>query len=604
MTPELPPPETDAPRPDGEARHGSVRERADAAAPDPVAGEEEAALGKDVAEFLAALEKAVRARRLYQANNPSLHGFLQALRHATTRLWDRLPVLQLTVEEDTFRWRSTSLRAGEGRDSLAFLFYKDGIRNLVMEAGFEEESESFLTVLSQARALEATSEDDVVTLLWEADLEHLQYTYVDVLQEGLKLPEGGGPSQRPEADTLDLTLVEADVTGSLEIDPPPAVAAGAPTVAASIRRGDFADTLYFLDPGEMLELAMEVEREWSRDVRHDVLLALFDRLEDPVPGGQIEILRILQQILPAFLGRGDLTSASMILVEVSAILQGEALDTEARAEAERLYAELSEPTVLRQLLDALVAGSVEFQDRDLAVFLSHLGPGALPLLMRSSEAAEGSAVGERLRGVAEEISRSHPQYVVDLVGADEAEIALGAVRLAGRLELAVAAGPVAQRLLDPAPGMRRAAVEALVGIHNSVALEGVQRALEDPDRDVRIAAARGLTRLRYQPARTRLEALLDSKQVKDADLTEKIAYFEAFGAVANAANVAVLDRLLNGRKLFSKPSVEVRACAAMALGRVNAPTARAALQKAAGDAHPVVRNAVAKALRGERVEAV
>jgi HEAT repeat protein len=374
-------------------------------------------------------------------------------------------------------------------------------------------------------------------------------------------------------------------------------------VAASIQREDFSETLYFLDKGEMQELAEEVDKEWRRNVRHDVLLALFDRLEDPVPATQIEILRILRQILPTFLGRGDLASASMILVELNTILQGDALEEDGRAEAERLYAELSEPTVLRQLLDSLESGSIEFRGQDLAVFLSHLGPGALPLLVRSSESSAGSRVGERLRGVAEDLARSHPEQLVELVSVPEPEIALGAVRLAGQLELGAAAQAVTERLRDPVPALRKAVVEALVRIRTSVALEGIQRALEDPDREVRIAAARGLAALRYQPARVRLEELLDSKQIKDADLTEKIAFFEAFGTVADAASVSTLDRLLNGRKLFGKISPDVRACAAMALGRMSAPAARTSLQKAADDANPMVRNAVAKALRGERAEA-
>ncbi|MEX0891908.1 MAG: HEAT repeat domain-containing protein [Gemmatimonadota bacterium] len=602
MTAELPPPEKDAPPTAGEATHGSARPSASGTAAEPLTAMEEASLRKDVEEFLAALEKAARARRLYQANNPSLHGFLQALHRATTRLWDRLPALQFAVEEDTLRWRKTSLNAGEGRDNLAFLFYKDGIRNLSFEPGFEDEVEAFLGVVSSARSLDPRSEDDMVTLLWEADLAHLEYTYVDALQEGMELPEGGGSSRRPETTSIDLTLVEADRTETDPAESPPAVAAGAPSVAASIQRDDFSETLYFLDTGEMQELAAEVDEEWRRDVRHDVLLALFDRLEDPVPSTQIEILRILRQILPAFLGRGDLASASMILVELNTILQGDALDEAGRAEAERLYAELSEPMVLRQLLDSLESGSIEFRGQDLAVFLSHLGPGALPLLVRSSESSAESRVGERLRGVAEDLARSHPEQLVELVGVPEPEIVLGAVRLAGRLELGAAAQAVVERLLDPVAALRRAAVEALVRIRTSVALDGIQRALEDPDREVRIAAARGLATLRYQPARSRLEELLDSKQVKDADLTEKIAFFEAFGTVADAASVSTLDRLLNGRKLFGKTSPDVRACAAMALGRVSAPAARTSLQKAADDTNPMVRNAVAKALRGERAE--
>jgi HEAT repeat protein len=57
--------------------------------------------------------------------------------------------------------------------------------------------------------------------------------------------------------------------------------------------------------------------------------------------------------------------------------------------------------------------------------------------------------------------------------------------------------------------------------------------------------------------------------------------------------------MLNGRRLFGKESPEMRACAAMALGRVGSPAARASLQKSSAESNPIVRNAVMKALREE-----
>jgi HEAT repeat protein len=146
-------------------------------------------------------------------------------------------------------------------------------------------------------------------------------------------------------------------------------------------------------------------------------------------------------------------------------------------------------------------------------------------------------------------------------------------------------------------------VEALVLIRSGAALDALQLGLEDSEREVRIAAARGLGSLRYQPARSRLEAMLNSRIVRDADLTEKIAFFEAFGAVANAESVAMLDKLLNGKSLLRKQSPELRACAAMALGKVGTPASRAALERANDDANAMVRNAVHKALRQETATA-
>ena len=48
---------------------------------------------------------------------------------------------------------------------------------------------------------------------------------------------------------------------------------------------------------------------------------------------------------------------------------------------------------------------------------------------------------------------------------------------------------------------------------------------------------------------------------------------------------------------MNKVDPETRACAAAALGRIGTAEARSALEKSAGDKDPLVKNAVAKALK-------
>ncbi|HEX7238854.1 MAG TPA: hypothetical protein VF263_01200, partial [Longimicrobiaceae bacterium] len=128
----------------------------------------------------------------------------------------------------------------------------------------------------------------------------------------------------------------------------------------------------------------------------------------------------------------------------------------------------------------------------------------------------------------------------------------------------------------------------------------LQGALDDGEREVRIAAARALSALRYTPARAALEAAVASKRLlREADLTERIAFFEAFGSVAGEAGVAELDRILNGKSwLGRREDPETRACAALGLSRAGLPAARKALAAASADPDPVVRSAVGRAIRG------
>jgi hypothetical protein len=558
----------------------------------------------EVGDLFAALDKAVRSQRLYQPNNPVYQGFIKGVEAAFARLWPRLTSLTAAIEENGFRWYGQSFAGGggEGRESLPFLFYKDGIRYITFLPGFEHEVLKFLNAVNRARSPDQRAEDDMVTLLWQQEFASFRYSYVDALSEGLQIPQ----SRVPQLAGLELTLVpdgaaEAPTAGERPDRPPqsrpPAVEAGAPTVAGLINRDEFEETLYFLDARELQKLRVEVEREWNRDVKSDVLNALFDRLEQGLPQWRTEILRILRQMLPVFLGAGDLRSASRVLIELNAMLDGGTLAQEHKEAVEDLFRELSEPAVLTQLLRSLEDGSIAPSGEDLGVFLQHLGPAAMPVLLAAIERNVAGALQERLRGAMEGLAAAHRQRLLELLRHDDTDVVRGAARLTGQLGMNEAAASLGDLLQRSDATVRRAAVEALVRIRSAVALEALQRSLGDVDREVRIAAARGIGVLRYAPARPRLEEMLESRNLRDADLTEKIAFFEAYGSVASADSVALLDRMLNGRRLLGKDQPEIRACAAMALGRMGSPAARAALKKSDDDNNPMVRNAVMKALR-------
>lgn len=549
-----------------------------------------------VRELLGLLGKTVRAYQMYQANNPVYERFVESLRSGFAKLWEHVSSLHLDVEEAAFKWQGESISVGEGRDSLSFQFYKDGVRYITFLPGFEEELDQLLDTIVRARRLK-NDEDDLVTLLWEQEFAAFRYGYVDVLAEGIDLPEGSG---EPQFATVSLETLAEDI-GSLE---PAFDSSGAGTgmAAGTIRREDFNETLYFLDPDELDRLRQELDEEWSRDMREEVLNALFDRLEDPNPARQTEILEILKQLLPVLLARGDFASAALILQELEALLRrDDVFGKEQRERADALFDELSQPAVIEQLFQALADGGVDPGSEELALFLSWLRPAALPFLFRATERSASPAVRARAGPAGDRLAAQHPEAVIKLLESDDEAVATGAARAAGRLRLADAARGLTRLLSRPDAATRVIAVEALIALHSAPAMEGLKRALEDESREVRIAAVRGLGMLRYAPARASLEKALDGKMLRDADLTEKLAFFEAYADLGGAEAVARLDSLLNGRGglLGRRPPTEIRACAATALGRIGTPAARACLERAAGDPDTIVRGAVTRALRRE-----
>jgi hypothetical protein len=548
----------------------------------------------ELADVFLSLEKVTRARRLYQENNPVLKGFLAGAHDAFGRLWDRIPSLTVSVEEGSFKCFGKEFASKEGRDGLPYMFYRDGVRVLTFLPGFEDELDRFLHVIDRSREMGPRASDDIVTLLWEEEFAAFQYSYVDLLAALEPVPHKPSEHTGPP---LERSRLEQAVEGADEEPASPAVEAGNPPVAQIVSTEQFVETTYSLDAQEIEELYREVDAEWKRDVRADVLSALFDRLEDAtVIDRHGEIIRILGQLLPAFLARGDLRNATTILTEISNFADSPELPAEERAEIDQLLTELSDPQLIAQFIGSLEDGTIDPTEEELVTFLSFLGSDSLPILIRTTEKTESARLRERLAPALDSVCRRHGRALALLVGAPDQLVAYGAARIAGRIRLRAATNNLIALLRREEIDARRLASEALAAMADPTAVDALQEALSDSDREVRIAAARGLSATRTPDAHDKLKAMVRGRAIRDADLTEQMAVFEAFGSVARTEDVEVLDKLLNGRRLLGKASPELRSCAALALGAIGGPEARAALNSAGRDQNVLVRNAVSKAL--------
>lgn len=541
-------------------------------------------------ELFVTMGKALRAFQLYDENNPVYQRFVQALSSALLGLWAEADSLTIAVEEERLTLEGIEIYRNTARaESLSFLLYKDGIRTLTFMKGLETETEMLLKVLNTARHAR-TDGDDLLTLLWEADLTNLRYRYVDLLAEGVALPEPGAGSTQQDMEEV-LEEVAADGQLAEKQDAP-----------QTVNRDDFNPTLYSLDPAEMERLKQEVKKEQDRDTRGAVLDALFDRLEEPNPPRQNEILDVLRVLLPAFLARGELGAATTALTELRRLEGvGPHFQPDQRNQAAALLNEASSPETVSELVRALEDGALTPSPTELGAFLANLRAGALGALLKASESVESRELQPILRKAVVNIAERNEMALVGLLASDDAQVAAAAARLVGQNKVSSAIDGLVELLYHGDASVRLAAVEAALVLRASTAAGPLQNVLLDSDSQVRIAAARALGELRYGPAAARLRQVIESKEIRTAEITERIAMFEAYGAIGDPAAFELLDKLLNAKGFLGRrESPEIRACAALALGKLQTPESRDSLVRASKDDDPVVRSAVGRAIRGQQ----
>jgi len=556
---------------------------------------------ESVRSLFMTLAKTFRAYQLYDENNPVRRRFVEQLRSEFSALWDDVDRIRVTIDEDHLYLAGTEVYKAESRnDSLAFLFFKDGVREITFRPGLEShELEQFLGVLQRARKL-VPEGDDLLTVLWEEDLRFFEYQYVDLLAEGVELPEAGDGNTGAELQAA-LAAEDEEIAEQERRARPGAEGESQPT-PQTVKQDDFNPTLYALDHQEMEQLRADLQAELRRDTRADVLNALFDRIEEPGNRErQSTILHILATLLPNFLSHGGLVPATGVLQELRRLEKVDGVFDEQRVEESRAILDrISEPAAIEELIQALFDGTIRASATQLGDFLQFLRGGALSPLLHASETVEHKELQAVLRKAVQSIARQNRGAVVKLLDEDDRIIASAAARLAGEMEITEAGPALAHLLKHSDSDVRLAAIEAVVALKASTVAVSLERTLEDPEREIRIAAARALGALQYRPAAKTLRSIVKGKEIRAADISEKVAMFEAYGIVAEQDGLGVLDELLNSKGFLGKREpTDIRAAAALALGRIPGPEARASLEKAVRDDDAVVRSSVSRALRNE-----
>lgn len=571
----------------------------------------------------AGIHSAYRSIRLYPQEHPSVRAAIDLLAATLDAHLEAHGPLSLEVEEERLVCEGEPVYTGEvGKDNLAFLMFRDGVRFLAFQPGIEpRETEALLDCLARADQL-ADTDQDFSTALWEHDLAHIEYEVVDPFLEG----EGA------HGDAFE-DLRETVTRRIRELSSGPAPGAGdqaaqdAPSAPGSAEggpggeegdagdgdgRGDGGG-----DGGDETEqaggpAAEDVALTEAELQRRDQLLA---DLTGPFDDFVIVLLEIagesatseseddavvsaLATVVERFLDRADLEGLDLVMTRLTSL---EGQGRRPVGFARELFCRAASAERLTNLIAGMAAAPPERAAR-IEQFLGRVYKSVYPALLEALAASNDKGVRKAVLGLLNSRDGVPVEHLWPLMRDPRWYVVRNAVQLAtgsGDPELI----QHLERLLRHGDArVRREVVRSLDSLADPRSLSLLAKALQDEDSSVRILAVRSVSRRGSRGQSPAVEAHVRSRDFDTRTPEELEAFLTAFAVLGGEHAVATLNRVWK-RRMFGTRPMAVRLAAVQALGAVGSPEAKKALGEAARSSETQLQRAATRALTESGVPA-
>jgi hypothetical protein len=497
------------------------------------------------AQAIRSLLRAAHVLRTYPETNQLCQRAIEDLEP------DLVPVLPLEIELDESQvwWRGTPLfQAEDLRSTLLRDLHRDGIRLIRIREGIErEELKRFVTALGSPVDPNDTNED-YVTRLWESELPHVGVTAINPYLE-LELPDEILEGKiRPTAEAQDVPAAR------IEVPPPPDDAFQTTEADREYIEEEVAQVCQRTPWENFLEALTEVCRCETQSERRSKLSTL------------------LEIVFQRLLDDSQLEVATELIRKVR----------ELPADAATVFREALQRMANRDRLAPLHA-AVEVMSCDLEQterLLLSLGSATADPICRFLIGSTSDQARRFYCRVLEKLGSEAVPLIVEHARNCDPGLALYFIRLLGRTRDPAAVGSLLDALDSSDRKLRREAVHSLTMIEEakvSRTLLGI--ALEDADPGCRTVALRGLSHSRHRADAARLLSHIRSRRFSSLSDEEKDLVLLALGAAATDAVIPDLLGMLKPSWIPGRNRPREWRRAAAALGKVESPAAREALEK-------------------------
>ena len=561
--------------------------------------DEEILLARDL---ISALIKTIKAFRFYPFGNPTLKGFQEQLLKKFQFFLNKHESFIFQIGEYDFSFGGKVLY--ENRDvksSLAFLLYKDGLREIRFMKGIEEwEIQGFLDVMRRSDNINQL-EDDLVTLLWERDFVHISYLSTDEFLEENPIPIPENVDQfrtslvfTPPAHNVEVDAIEGESDEGMDLSEV-LLAKFKDRAIVAPDRG-----VYFLTSDEVEALRKEVESELDPTFVFSITDIVFEILamekeQEPFQ----DATNIINKILDALLTLGEFQKASELLKRVYLILKIYELKDWQVEMIQQLIVEAGEPPRIERI-GRVLEKEEGVRLEDVNAYVTLLQRNSIKPLIQLLGDLKNSKTRRVICDALSDIGKNAIDLITPFIDDRRWFLVRNVTYILGRIGKEQAFPCIQKAFNHEDLRVRREAIQALglIGGPKSVGLLG--KALSDEDIRIRSMAAINLGKAGKAAGLVPLLEATQSKEFHRREPQEIKAFFDAIGMVGSNEAVSILQQLLERRSLFGRGKTdEMRIGAATALAMIGTPEAKAILEAGKESKEGSIRSACLQALRSQ-----
>ena len=526
---------------------------------------EEAA--KSAKSLIQTFLQTVKGYRLYESNHPILVKFLERLKKDFDKYFEEYDAFTLQIGEHQLLYHGKVVYESQDvKESLAFVFYKDGIRELRFYRGMEfNEILDFLTVVRKSDLVNRM-EDDLVTLLWEKDFSHIVFNTVDEF-----LDKGAISVPTTEQDLLSRLEFKPDAGQQAEAeepkpDPFQVLTDEGLRQALNPSPGQTVVQACQLNPDEAEMINQEVQREQSGEylqALNSKLIEILLHLGEDMDAYE-NMISYFDRMITSLLTHGQIDNVITILNALTETMESIVLKDKQIFAIRRILEGASHPRAVELLGKAMQGnGEVPVESvvryfpfltkqaiQPLCVLLGELGPGKWEKLISDNLA---TLCKEDIQPLTRFLSERNPVLLCQIL------------QILGRIGHPSTVKFLGNLVIHPDTKVREETLQVVAKLGEK-GRPLIQKFLRDTTAEVRSKASLIFAKTARDQAVKPLVDIILSEDFLKRDYNEKASFFRALGETGSKEAIPVLKKIANKRMWFKRATwSEMKLCASNTL---------------------------------------